>query len=232
MLAVNVLYSQRDSVAVVTQPVTHNYLADYDQQFSVALRGKLFGFFIIEDTYFSTATLGVEFTMKGKHSLGIDASFFGWQYEHDDKDDNALYETYERRTYAHIDYKYRLWRFRPLDLYFNLYDKLGTYHMWHEGVAEGYNFWEKPFLAAKTDGKFTQVGAGIGIKAYISDRLYFDASVNGGRQFSENTLTTHDDSLNVMIKQYHVRNSNNIFYIRVNLAFKIFVKESPIEYID
>ena len=45
-------------------------ISSTDKNFSIALRGKLFGFFIIEDVYFSTATIGTEFLIKGKHSQG------------------------------------------------------------------------------------------------------------------------------------------------------------------
>lgn len=200
------------------------YISEKDKIFSLALRGKLFGFFIIEDTYFSTTTLGAELLFKGRHSLGIDFTYFGWQYERDDSNDNPLYETYERRTYVYFDYKYRIFSFRYFDFYFNLYDKLGTYHLWHEGVAEGYNFWDKPFLSDKINGTFNQVGIGLGFKKYVTDRFYIDFNVNGGKQFSNDNTMTYNDSTKVSVFNTHVRNMNNTFYMRLNLAYKIYIK--------
>lgn len=199
-------------------------ISENDKNFSMAVRGKLFGFFIIEDTYFSTATVGTELMFKGRHSLGIDYTYFGWQYEKDNTKDEALYETYERRGYVYVDYKCRLFSYKIFDLYFNMYDKYGTYHMWQEGVTEGYNAWEKPWLKDKTDGTFNQVGAGLGVKVYLSDRFYIDGSANGGKLFSDNNAVTHD-SLGIANTQYHVKSEKNIFYIRINFGYKLFVKQ-------
>ncbi|MBK8497686.1 MAG: hypothetical protein IPL52_02430 [Flavobacteriales bacterium] len=69
-----------------------------DEGLRFDLRGKAITFFIIEDTYFTTANLGGELLYKS-HSLGIDGSYFRWRFEHDDDEDVAMYETYERRKY-------------------------------------------------------------------------------------------------------------------------------------
>jgi hypothetical protein len=204
-----------------------------DKNFSIAARGKLFAFFIIEDTYFSTATIGTELQFKGRHSLGIDYTYFGWQYEKDNTKDEGLYETYERRGYIYVDYKYRFLRYRKFDFYLNLYDKIGTYHMWYEGVAEGYNAWEKPFLSDKMDGTFNQVAAGLGFKYYLSDKFYLDVSANGGRTYSKNTSLTYDENLNLSEARYNERSEENVFYIRVNFGYKLFVKKKePVFYTD
>ena len=197
-----------------------------DKQFSIAVRGKAFAFVVIEDAYFSTATIGTELIFKGRHSLGIDYTYFGWQNEHDDTNDKALYESYERRAYMYVDYKCRFLSYRKFDFYFNLYDKIGTYHEWHEGVSEGYNFWEKPFLNNKVDGTFSQAGAGLGVKAYIGDRFYVDISANGGKLFSKNNTLTYD-SLGVADWQYNVKEEKNIFYMRLTLGYKLFAKKKP-----
>lgn len=198
-------------------------ISERDKIFSIALRGKVAGFVIIEDNYFSTATIGTEFLFKGRHSLGIDYTYFGWQYERDNTDDVALYETYERRSYMYVDYKYRMFSYKIVDVYFNMYDKYGTYHMWQEGVFAGYNTSEKPWLKDKTDGTFNQVGAGLGVKVYLSDRFYLDGSVNGGKLFSDNNTISHD-SLGIATQQFHLKSEKNIFYIRINLGYKFFVK--------
>ncbi|MBI3519900.1 MAG: hypothetical protein HY062_11150 [Bacteroidetes bacterium] len=220
--------SNRDS-ARLAQKAYKRAISETDNRFSFVVRGKVAGFFIIEDNYFSTATIGSEVLFKGRHSLGVDYTYFGWQYEHDDADDNALYETYERRGYVYFDYKYKFFAYKRVDLYLNAYDKIGTYHMWHEGVSEGYNFWEKPFLKDKVDGSFNQVGAGIGFKYYFNDRFYLDASANGGKLFTKNNAITYNDSLQITNRQYNLKEDKAIFYIRVNFGYKLFVKHKKDE---
>lgn len=217
-------FSQADSARIPKKQVSRAISSD-DTKFSIALRGKLFGFFIIEDTYFSTATIGAEFLMKGRHSLGVDFTYFGWQYESDDSNDNPLYETYERRTYLYMDYRYKFLAFKDFDFYVSLYDKLGTYHMWKNGVSEGYYFWEKPSMNNKVDGTFNQVAAGIGVKRYAGDRFYVDLSANVGKLFSKNNVVSYNDSLQVIDIQPNVRSDKTIFYMRLSLGYKLFIKK-------
>lgn len=225
LLVSTISYGQADSTCTTKKPAKHAVSSD-DTKFSIALRGKLFGFVIIEDNYFSTATIGTEFCLKGKHSLGIDFTYFGWQYETDNSEDSPLYETYERRTYAYLDYRYRFLAYRSIDLYVNLYDKMGTYHEWRDGVAEGYNFLKKPFLNNKIDGTFNEAGLGIGIKKYAEGgRFYVDLSANVGKLFTNNNTVTYNDSLNIIDRQSGVKNDRTIFYMRLNLGYKLFVKK-------
>lgn len=218
-------YGQADSTRIPKKQVSRAMSSD-DSKFSIALRGKLFGFVIIEDNYFSTATIGTEFCLKGKHSLGIDFTYFGWQYETDNSEDSPLYETYERRTYAYLDYRYKFLACKSFDFYVNLYDKIGTYHEWRDGVAEGYNFFEKPFLNNKTDGTFNQVGAGLGFKKYAEGgRFYVDLSANVGKLFSKNNVVSYNDSLQVIDTQSKVRSDKTIFYMRLSLGYKLFIKK-------
>lgn len=203
--------SQADSVQVLRKRTAHAVSSD-ERKFSIALRGKLFGFFIIEDTYFSTATIGAEFLMKGRHSLGVDFTYFGWQYQDDDNEENPLYNAFERKTYLYLDYKYKVFAYKSFDFYFNLYDKIGKYHVWNEGIAEGYTFWEKPFLNDKEDGSFNQVGLGLGVKKYTEDgRFYLDLSANVGKLFTNSNTVTYNDSLHELDRQYDVRKDRNIF---------------------
>lgn len=224
MIAV-VSFAQTDSLRMPGKRGIKAFSSE-DTKFSIALRGKLFGFFIIEDTFFSTGTIGAEFLMKGRHSLGVDFTYFGWQYEDDDNEENPLYNAFERRTYLYLDYKYKFLAYKSFDFYFNLYDKIGKHHIWNEGIAEGYTFWEKPFLNNREDGTFSQVGVGIGIKKYTEGgRFYVDLSANVGKLFTNSNTVTYDDSLKVLDRQYHVKNDRNIFYMRLNLGYKLFVKK-------
>jgi hypothetical protein len=218
-------FAQNDSARIAVKAPAKAFSSE-DRKFSIALRGKAFGFVIIEDNYFSTVTIGTELCLKGRHSLGIDFTYFGWQYETDNSQDSPLYETYERRTYAYFDYRYRFLAYKSIDLYVNLYDKIGTYHEWRDGVAEGYNFLEKPFLNNKTDGTFNQAGLGIGIKKYAKGgRFYVDLSANVGKLFTNNNTVTYNDSLNIIDRKYGVQNDRTIFYMRLNLGYKLFVKK-------
>ena len=81
------------------------YRNSTDNELKLNARGKAFAFFIIEDTYFATATLGTEFIYK-RHSLGVDATYFRWRYEHDDNNDKAMFEVYEKRKYF-MGWQYR-----------------------------------------------------------------------------------------------------------------------------
>lgn len=218
-------FSQGDTLQIPKRKV-HKTLSSGDTKFSIALRGKLFGFFIIEDTFFSTGTIGAEFLMKGRHSLGADFTYFGWQYQDDDNEENPLYNAFERRTYLYLDYKYKVLSYKSFDFYFNLYDKIGKHHIWNEGIAEGYTFWEKPFLNNREDGAFNQVGVGIGIKKYAEGgRFYVDLSANVGKLFTNSNTVTYNDSLHEIDRQYHVKNDRNIFYMRLNFGCKLFVKK-------
>ncbi len=182
------------------------------------MRGKLFGFFVIEDCYFSTGTIGLEVMHKSGHSLGADLTFFHWRYEHDDMEDNPLTKSYEKRTYAFLDYKYRFAEFSECDLYFNAYDKIGTYRYWREGVAEGYNEITMPALTDNTKGIFNQVGAGIGIKKFYTERSYIDISMNGGKVFTNDHQIAYDENLKASVEQFNLKNSKPIFYMRINFG--------------
>lgn len=229
-LIVLLLALATDSFSQVDSPkwrerVERESVSSDDTKFSIALRGKLFGFFIIEDTFFSTATIGTEFLMKGRHSLGVDFTYFGWQYQDDDNEENPLYNAFERKTYLYLDYRYKFLSFKSFDFYVNLYDKIGKYHVWNEGIAEGYTFWEKPFLNEREDGSFNQVGAGVGFKKYAEGgRFYVDLSANVGRHFTKSNNVVYNNSMNVIETQYNVRSDRNIFYMRLNLGCKLFVK--------
>jgi hypothetical protein len=186
--------------------------------FAFAMRGKLFGFFIIEDIFFSTGTVGFEVSHKSGHSIGADLTFFHWRYEHDNMDDDPLTETYEKRTYAYLDYKYRFAQLKEFDLYFNVYDKIGAYRYWREGVAEGYNDITMPELTDKTKGTFNQVGIGVGIKKFYTERSYIDISMNGGKTFKNDHAVVYDEGVKTSVEQFNAKSSNPVFYIRISFG--------------
>lgn len=195
-----------------------------DSTLSLALRGKLFGFFIIEDIYFSTATLGAELQVKGKHCIGLDYTYFGWQYERDDEHDVAQYENYERRGYALLDYKYKSFSVKQVDVYLNAYGKYGSYNSWFSGASENYTVDKEPFLKDSSKGIFWQYGAGIGIKNYYSERFYWDLSMNMGKQSSRVESITNIKGQTEPLVSTDVIRDKTIFYMRLNLGYKIFLK--------
>lgn len=194
---------------------------------SFALRGKIFGFFVIEDTYFTTGTIGGEFLLGNKHSIGIDYTYFAWQYQTDgdftDSSGNlihdvSLYNQYTRRPYFLFDYKYNLHNHGDdFSLYLNLCTKLGEYKEWY---GENYNekyLTSRPVILDNTiNGVFNEVGVGVGFKGYFTEsNLGYDISANYARRTNKNKVTI--PSLNVYDKKEN--SIKNLLYIRINFFY-------------
>ncbi len=103
----------------------------FKDDFSVALRGKVASFFIIEDQFFRTATFGGELSFKERHSVGIDLSYWRWRRQTDEPDPIALYDELERRTFLYFDYKLNVFKRPAYYLYLNSYYRIGEYKMWY-----------------------------------------------------------------------------------------------------
>lgn len=199
------------------------YLYDKEHPFSFALRGKVATFFIIEDVYFLTYTLGGEFRYK-KHSFGIDGTWFRWRYETDNMDDVGMYSQYELRTYLHADYKFTFISFdRPeIDLYVNVYDKIGNYKMWYDPY-ESYDYGTRDmtFLQSTARGTFNEPGLGLGFRKYAKKTGFgLDASANIGYRLSDTNEQKYISQIETDFKDY-VKEEKFLFYIRLN-AFFIF----------
>lgn len=194
-----------------------------EHPFSVSVRGKAIGFFIIEDAYFLTFSLGPEL-MYRKHSLGIDGSWFRWRYEQDNSEDVGMYSQYELRSWLHLDYKYTFLAFDPamIDIYFNLYDKIGNYQMWYDRY-EDYDFGTKDmaFLESTAKGTFNEPGLGFGIRKYAGrSRFGIDCSANAGYRFTNNNERIVISSTETAFRD-HVKGQNYVFYMRLNLFYNI-----------
>lgn len=201
------------------------FLYDTLRPFSFALRGKTAGFFIIEDVFFITSSLGMELTYK-RQSLGIDANWFRWWYEEDNSNDVGMYSQYELRTYLHADYKFTFLSFsRPqLDFYFNLYDKIGNYKMWYDKY-EDYDFEgrDMSFLSSTSNGTFNEPGAGLGMRKYAKKTGFgLDVSANYGFRMSDINERIVISETETNFKD-HVKEDKSLFYIRVN-CFYVFGK--------
>lgn len=191
--------------------------------FSFAARGKVATFFIIEDVFFLTYSLGTEFSYN-KHSLGLDYTWFRWRYEEDNSDDVGMYSQYELRTYLHADYKYTYWEYPRLefDLYLNVYDKIGEYKMWYDKYSE-YDFGSRDmtFLESKAKGTFNEPGLGIGIRKYAEQTGFgFDCSMNVGYRMMNNDEQTYINAFETDFRD-NVKTEKFLFYMRMN-CFYIF----------
>ena len=198
---------------------------------SLAARGKIFGFFVIEDAYFSTGTLGLELIYKNKHSIGIDYTFFNWQYQTDgDKEDSLgnwqhdipLFNEYERRSYFLIDYKYSFSKLnRDVFWYINAYNKYGSYRQWYgDWYNEELLNRDPGFLNSITKGRFNEVGLGIGFKTYFKDyNLGFDMSGNFAVRTSKNDITNRSVS-NLEVISKDVRDTKYLPYLRINFFYR------------
>lgn len=199
--------------------------AVYDEEekpgFSIALRGKFATFFIIEDAFFLTYTLGTEF-IYNRHSLGLDYTWFRWRYERDDtRSEEPMYNEYELRKYWLLDYKYAFLKFtdRDMNLYINAYDKIGKYSMWYH--KEDYPFGTKDmtFLESKINGTFNEPALGLGWNI-MNEGFGIDCSANVGYRMSNDNLRTH---ISATEKDFRdgVKTEKVVFYIRVNLFFNL-----------
>jgi hypothetical protein len=186
------------------------------------VRGKGICFFIIEDLYGLTGTIGGEFIVNRRHSFGIDATWFRWRSEHDDDRDNALYEQYERRKYSYIDYKFRFLSVGRGYFYLNVYNKIGWYDSWAESVKDSITPVGYPLLQDKTHGYFHEPGLGIGSKWYFGDMgsgWGIDISANAARRFSVNDILEYDNT-GVSRDDHNVHDDRYGFYMRVNLFYQ------------
>ena len=164
-----------------------NYDSTYTSKKSeirLALRGKAIGFFIFEDWFFATASLGLEARFNEKHSFGIDATWFRHRIEHDEESDSVFYDLLLPRSYMYLDYKYTAFDFGPTELYFNAYCKLGilrTYTKFYKanpGV-------DLSFLQSRSFGTFIEPGIGFGFKRYFQNqRNGIDINANWAYRFS------------------------------------------------
>lgn len=184
------------------------------------IRGKAITFVIIEDSYFTTATIGGEL-IYNSHSLGIDGTYFRWRYEQDDYEDVAMYENYDRRKYLLIDYKFGFLNWKRNQIYYNLYYKTGTYKMWYTPQDYDLSLEDSVLLNNKSVGTFQEVGMGIGHKRnFRNSRLGIDISANFARRFSITDKLTFS-SYDVSRFEDNVKEIRNSFYMRLNLFYNL-----------
>lgn len=84
-----------------SSPLTPDSITRSDVRFIA--RGKVAAFFIVEDLFFRTGTIGVEVVYKNENSMGLDFTIFRWREAFDNDQDVALYEKMEKRIYMHLD---------------------------------------------------------------------------------------------------------------------------------
>lgn len=186
--------------------------------FLLEVRGKGFGFFIIEDQFFLTATLGLSATFYEKHSVGVDGTWFRWRREQEIIDAVPVSQAYTLRKYLYFDYKYHfISSDYKLNYYFNTYYKKGKFNTWRTGDYESYYNGLKN-IEKDSKGGFNEFGIGIGIKTPVKDRFGFDLSANYGRHFRILDVNKFDENQILHLHQ-DVKTNKHIFYMRLNLFF-------------
>lgn len=188
--------------------------------FAFNIRGKAFGFFILEDVYFATASIGGALIFK-QHSLGIDGTYFRWKYETDDDSDVAMFDQYEKRKYLLIDYQFEFLEGENYAICFNSYFKTGNYKMWYKPQDFDLSLADSILINNNSLGTFNEFGMGVGYKHYFSDRFGFDLSANLVQRFSNTDKTTFST---YTISQFEsdIKTKRLFFYARLNLFFKLF----------
>lgn len=203
----------------VCKVFSQDSLITENSDFSLTLRGKIVGFFIIEDIYFATYTLGAELIHNERHSLGVDYTFFRWRNETDDIDDNSMYSQYETRTYLLVDYKYTYWHFYSADLYLNMYGKVGNYKMWYKPYDYPFGNQDATFLQSTAKGTFNEPGIGLGIRKYFVDSGFgIDCSANAAYHISNNDERIYISQTETQFRD-NVSEEKMKFYVRLNLFY-------------
>lgn len=184
------------------------------------LRAKVITFVIIEDTYFTTANLGVEL-IHNSHSIGIDGSYFRWRFENDDVDDVAMYQRYERRTYLLFDYKYRFLNRGQNQVYLNSYVKTGTYKMWYAQLDHALSAMDSIETQNRSDGTFNELGAGLGYKRnFKGSSCGYDISANVAKRFSTTDNLIYSTVVTSELED-DARTTELVFYMRLNFFFPL-----------
>ena len=205
----------------------HSQDKDDGKEFSVAVRGKVFAFFIIEDIFFATSTLGTELIYNGRHSIGVDVSFWRWRLEEEEPDAVALYDQFIKRTFLYFDYKLKFASIQDGQFYFNLYNKIGKYRMWYKEFENEQIAKDVGFLKSTSRGVFSELGTGIGVKKHFGENTNFgiDFSINFAKRFDKNDMVVYTTP-NDFEELYGVKEQYFIPFLKLNI-FYLF-KKKPI----
>lgn len=212
---------------------THSQENQQNYQYSkyILLRGKATSFFIIEDMFWRNANIGAEFRLLDKHSIGIDYVFFRWRYENDSVVDGieytSGYESFSRRNYILLDYRY--YPFRQLaenkgaDLYLNPFVKIGERKVWSDNSTT-YVGETDFYKISGHQSRFTDYGFALGLKGAFSpdNRFGIDANIGFVKRFSNISYEKgYDFSTNQGIEKFDVNESKWLIHMRLNLYFRI-----------
>lgn len=190
-------------------------------ELSFAVRGKYLPIYGLEDFSGRTYTYGAELILNNHHSIGVDGTMFRTRGEMDDDDEVAMYSDYERKTYCLIDYKFLM----PVNeyniaFYLNTYWKVnGRYWSWSKKHEYDFGDRDLSFLQSATRGRFSEFGAGLGLKIYFGDSdAGIDISMNLGQKTGFNDIYNHRSRYFLKTNE-HVLVNRTIAYMRINFFY-------------
>ncbi|MFZ4785793.1 MAG: hypothetical protein ACOYLH_09965 [Flavobacteriales bacterium] len=195
---------------------------DEERKFLIqsSLRGKAAVFFIIEDIFIHTATIGAEFKYK-RHNIGLDYTSFKWTFEQDNEVDVPMYDQFEKMKYLLVDYKFDLKPINNRNLYINVYFKNGSYNSWYDSYDVDLSLRDSLLVKNTSAGRFKEIGAGLGIKRNFGQSpMGIDLSANLAIRYSTTDIYTYY-TYDQYIFQDNAWEELPVFYTRLNLYFRL-----------
>lgn len=195
----------------------------------ILLRGKATSFFLIEDTFWRNANIGVEFRLFNLHSIGIDYIYFRWRYQHDSIVNGTEYNTgfnaFSRRQYLLFDYRFypfkNFFTTKGIDPYANAFIKIGKRKIWSEDPSA--SVIEKgTFPIIKQNSNFSDFGIAVGLR--IGSGL-FGVDVNAGVVKRTSYIwhrQSYDYSTASVVEKFNETESKWVFHMRLNLYLRLF----------
>lgn len=195
----------------------------------VSLRGKIFGFVIIEDWWITSITFGGEYRFAKYHSLGADYLFFKHRYEqeqYNDTTDRTKYVEFSEhnpRQALLLDYRFYIpprWiNAKKIVPYFNLFYAFGKARINHEAEWE---FGAGDVVNQKE--RFYDIGVNLGIRICFDGRRWgLDIGMGAvSRHKKENVEYYVPGGPNRFVQNHQVMEEK--FMMRMNLFCYLFAK--------
>jgi len=195
------------------------------------LRGKIFGFVIIEDWWITSITFGGEYRFAQNHSLGADYIFFKHRYEQEQYNDTTNRDNYDEysehnpRQALLLDYRFYIppqWvNWNNIVPYFNLFYAFGKARINHEAEWE---FDEGDIINQKET--FYDIGINLGFRFCFSGTSRWGLDIGIGaasRSIKENVEYYVPGGPNRFVYGHH--DTQNRFIMRLNLFCYLFSRK-------